>query len=382
MKQQLKIGIISHNYPSSSTDRQNAGIFVHDFAGELIKEKQNVFVVCPGKRDSKLKIQKVPVYWFGWGVNKKLGQLKIWHPFMIYDLILFFIKGLQRTNQIMEETKPNINLAMWAFPAGLFAYFVKKKFGIPYAIWVLGSDVYVYARFPIVGYLIKQTLREADYLLADGIDLANKVRIISGKKCLFLPSASQFVSKPATSITKNKNKITLSFIGRMELVKGPDIFLDALIKIKDQINKFEIHMLGDGSLLKGLKEKAQTEGIFNFIKFYGNVNDKTKIAQVLAMSDWLIIPSRSDSIPLVFSESMKNGTPLIVASLPDLKYLVQKYHIGLNFKSESVEQLAQILATLPSKKSQRVSFTRNTKKVAELFSIEKSVRSFLQIIHE
>lgn len=375
----MRIAIFTHNYPESKSDRQNAGIFVHDFARELTKQKNDVFVVCPGQKTTRLEIDNIPVYRFAWGRNKKLGQLKLWNPADLINLFQFLISGYQRAHKITSVIKPNLCLAMWAFPSGVFTYLLKKHLGIPYSIWVLGSDIYIYAKLPIVGYFIKKTLQEAEYLFADGIDLARKVESVSSKKCLFLPSASSFVSRKRKGESQNKKKIVLTFVGRMEPVKGPDIFINVLTKIKDKIKNFEIHLLGDGSLLPSLKNQVRDAGIENNIHFYGNVNDKQEIARVLSMSHWLIIPSRSDSIPLVFSEGMKNGAPVIASALPDLKYLINKYKVGIHFKPESENKLASIIANLPKLRRERTFFSQNTAKAAELFNIKKSAQEFLKV---
>lgn len=375
-----KILIITHNYPQNRLDRQNAGIFVHDFAKELIRQKVKVFVLCPGIKEDFLKIEGVPVFRFAWRGDKKLGQIKLWNPLELFDLFFFFKQGLRRLYEIVERKEPDVCLAMWAFPSGVFTYFLKKKFNVPYLIWALGSDIYVYAKLPLVGVFIKKVLKEAKILLADGIDLSREVKKISGRRCEFLPSASSFESFSG-SRQKKDGKTVLSFVGRMELVKGPDIFLEALARIKNSLNKFEVNFVGDGSLLPLIKQKARVAGIAEFIKFHGNLTNKLEIARILSGSHWLIIPSRSDSIPLVFSEGMKNGVPVVAASLPDLRYLVNKYKVGIHFQPESVERLADILITLPKRKRERTAFSRNTKKAAVIFNISQSARKFLTVIY-
>lgn len=382
----LHLAIFTHNYPDSINDRQNAGIFVYDIAQQL-QSFCNVTVFCPGNKNKKEKIGKVDVQWFEWR-GDKLGQLKIWKLNDFLSLTYFLIKGQKEAvNLIKADSSINAVLSMWAFPAGLFALKVRREFGIPYVVWALGSDIYVYGRVPILKNVIKNILWKADMLFADGIDLANKTSKLAGKKCYFLPSSSKFNNETIQNeYKKNKNKITLSFLGRLEKVKGPDVLIDALIKNKENISGYEIHIMGDGSLSSDLKNKASKNNLSESIIFHGNVHDPSKIKNILSISDWLIIPSRSDSIPLVFSESMKTGTPIIASNLPDLKYLVKKYHIGYFFKTENANSLSKILTQLSSKKSDRNIFHKNTKKVAKEFSIEESSKNlisiFKKIIHE
>lgn len=375
----MRIAIFTHNYPEDSLDRQNAGIFVHDLARELAKQGNGISVVCPGGKKILTEIEKISVYRFTWNEDKKLGQLKLWHPLDIIDFFLFFISGYYRSCEVSKKFKPDICLAMWAFPSGIFTYLLKMRLGIPYCIWALGSDIYIYAKLPIIGYFIRKVLQGAQYLFADGIDLAREVELISGKKCLFLPSASNFTPRKRNNL-QNKKKIRLAFVGRMEAVKGPDVLINALIEMKNQIKKFEVHMLGDGSLLSVLKSRVTEMGIVNNVRFYGNVGDKQEIANILFKSDWLIIPSRSDSIPLVFSEAMKSNIPVIAADLLDLKYLVSKYKIGYTFKAGDMFSLVSIISSLDKKSKDWRIFQKNTGRVAELFSVKNSAERLVRIL--
>lgn len=298
----------------------------------------------------------------------------------IAKYILSFFNGFKQIEKLKKENPDfDFALAMWAFPAGLFALWLKIRFKIPYATWSLGSDIYVYGKIPVLKELIRLILRQAKTRFADGIDLKNKVEVLSGKDCIFLPSSSKFekVKEGKKFSIKKGKKITLCFLGRMEPVKGPDIFLSALIKIKEKLPGFQVHFMGGGSLLDHLKGEAEKEGIMQYISFWGNVNDPEQIAAVLRASDWLVIPSRSDSIPLVFSEAMKIGVPVIAPEHTDLKYLVEKYKVGFTFKTADIDKLADIMKKLSKSSKIRNAFAENTKKAAELFSLEKSAKMLI-----
>lgn len=388
----MKIIIFTHNYPTSLSERRNAGIFVHEFARNLAKTN-SVSVVCPrnlsmnqNNNFEKIRFEGVDVYFFGWKGNKHLGKLKFWNPRDIYYAINLLMRGFRTISIAVQETRPDFAIAMWAIPGGFFAYFSKLIFGIPYVVWVLGSDFYVYAKIPGVGLLITHVLKNAKYIFADGISLSDKVGKTVGKKCFFLPSSTDINLSLKTKRdilnqkTKKGGQTVLTFIGRMEPIKGPDILLDAILQLKNKARNFKINFLGDGSLLPILKEKAARYGLKNRIKFYGNVDDKGIILKVLANTHWLIIPSRSDSIPLVFSEAMKVGVPIIASELDDLKYIINKYEVGICFKPENSEELSSILEKIDSWEKKRNIFKKNTGRVSKDFSLESSSKMLLKMI--
>ena len=268
---------------------------------------------------------------------------------------------------------------MWAFPAGLFTLWLRIRFGLPYSVWVLGSDIYVYGKFPIVRQVIALILKQAEYVFADGIDLKQRTEELANREVIFLPSASKMPSSEINKKKTFKKKIVLTFLGRMERVKGPDVFLAAILKIKTQLYRFKINFIGDGSLLNSLKEEARKQKITAFVDFYGNISEPKKISDILSEAHMLVIPSRSDSIPLVFSEAMKSGTPIIASDLPDLSYLVRKYKVGYTFKKEDSSDLAKIIVELLESKEKIQEFSSNTKEAARDFSVEGSVDKFLTL---
>lgn len=378
-----KILIITHNYPENSSDRQNAGIFVYDFATQLKKTNIDCYVVSLGKTDRKLIVSGIPVFWFKFSGEKSLLKLQLWNPMDLYNLIVIFWRGFEATQKAIKEVKPDYCLAMWAMPGGIFAYYAKLRFGVPYAVWALGSDIYIYGKRPFIKSVIKKVLKSANYLFADGIDLSQQVKLISAKKCVFLPSTTNFDDNIKSKLLKSntKKQVTLTFVGRLEPVKGPDILIDALILLENELNNFKVNIIGDGSLYQVLREKAKKEKFDKHVTFYGNVSNKKKIMSILKNSHWMIIPSRSDSIPLVFSEGMKAGVPIIASALPDLKHVITSYRVGHLFKPGKITELAKLLRKLPKAEKERKHFVQNTIKAAEDFSLETSSRKFISTIN-
>ena len=163
-------------------------------------------------------------------------------------------------------------------------------------------------------------------------------------------------------------------------MKGPDILVEALFGLGKKIDSFRVTIIGDGSLAGELKRKIRDGGLFSYVDFPGNISDKKRIGKILGNSDWLIIPSRSDSIPLVFSEAMKSSLPVICSGLPDLRYLIKKYKVGYLFRPGSSNELSRILKELPEKFRERTIFSGRTGKAAEDFGIEASAEKLMDLV--
>lgn len=376
----MNIGIITHNFPLSLKDRQNAGIFVNDIAQELaIKNRVTVF--SPAEEGRGNRVGGVKIVNFPTIKGKKLGDFKFWNPIDAVRFFSLFIGGFLKLSGFIKKNKIDVNVVMWAFPSGVFSYFAKKIYKIPYVTWCLGSDIYVYGKLPLIKYVVRAILRSSDFVFADGIDLAKEVESISGRKCIFIPSASKAKFKRG-HIKREKGVISLAFVGRMESIKGPDIFLEALGLIGEDLSKFKAYFIGDGSLLETLKKKVKDMHLDKQIVFYGNIDDFQRISDVTRVTDWLVIPSRSDSIPLVFSEAMKCATPVVTSDLPDLKYLIEKYKVGYLFNKGDFRSLASIMRRLPDSDKERNMFSKNTKLAAINFSIEKSSERLMSYLNK
>ncbi len=375
----MKIAIFTHNFPSDAKDLNNAGIFVFNIAEELSK-KNKVWVFCPHEsKHSISKIGKVNVFWFRRGTKNQLGSVNLKNPVGLINLSLFFLRAFTVIPSYIKKTnRPDVCIAMWAWPSGLFALVVKKIYKVPYIIWALGSDINKYSKMPFMGWLIRSILQNADMLYADGIELTKDVENISSENCEFLPSSTKVESIKVNR--NNHDKIVISFLGRMESVKGPDILVGALIDIKNKLTDFEINMIGDGSMFDDLKKKIEDNNLEKYITFWNS--DRARNMKLIAQSDWIVIPSRGDSIPLIFSEAMKLKVPVLASNLPDISFLLEKYKVGYTFKTENSSDLGRLILTLKKHKTQRETFVKNTSKAAKDFSIEESTKRLYNRLHE
>ena len=94
-----------------------------------------------------------------------------------------------------------------------------------------------------------------------------------------------------------KKENLIIFVGRLERVKGCDIFLNALALL--DLRDFEVRILGDGSLKQDLKQIAKNLGLnVNFLGNVKNVDEHYKSAKIIVSS------SISEGLPMVLIESL------------------------------------------------------------------------------
>ncbi len=222
-------------------------------------------------------------------------------------------------------------------------------------------------------------LRDANKQFADGYQLAEDVSNISGKPCEFLPSTRQL---PVCGLPfdQSMTPYRLCFLGRWHPNKGIDLLLEALLLLedKDWENIEEVRIAGGGpmeNLVKKHVTKLQNNDRPVNLSGY---QDKFGAAELLVWSDYVIIPSRIESIPVIFSDAMQVKRPVITMPVGDLPKLLKSATCGYITEEVSSTALAdKIKEAIQSK----TSMTKELEITRKKFNLKNIVRSFVETIN-
>ena len=370
----MRIGIITHNYPSNRKDRKDAGIFLYDFAHELAKS-HDVFVLCPYFEGKKGKYKNVPVSWFDWGGGKeKFGNWSLISPTTPIKFLKLMLNGTKETSKFVKKHDLDFLLAAWALPSGVFAWQANRSLGVPYATWSLGSDLNVFANIPITRQLISFSLKNADVRFANSHKLCSKIKLLSGGKGVFMPAITSFEIKKPKNIKLSSNNLYFLYVGRLEKIKGPDILINTVKTLAESLDNFRVNIIGDGTLEQELKKIVDDHNLGNIINFLGR-RGKEDVAGYMAASDCLIIPSRNESLPLVMIEAANVGLPIIASDVGDCKRIIDSYNVGYSFPAEDEKMLLEkMVAVVESGKSFKRDYKKRLKTFANDFTQSEAVR--------
>ena len=82
---------------------------------------------------------------------------------------------------------------------------------------------------------------------------------------------------------KSKKKYNILFLATKEFQKGIyDLILAINYLIKQQINNFELNIVGNGPEMEFIKNEVLRLELKSFVKFHGTITDKTRIRKVLS----------------------------------------------------------------------------------------------------
>lgn len=377
----MNIQIITSSFPAYPHDASGtAGLFVRSFAAALVKEGHTVIVQPVARKkhyipDAGIIIEPLP-----WkGGDKELASLNLFSPKTWITILYFFIEGKKKAIEIHKKFNIDYTLCMWALPAGLLGYWIKTTLNKPYDVWVLGSDIWKIKKIPFFGKsILKKIIKKSDRVFADGVGLSQAVKKITGRACEFLPSSRLLprIDNPNPRLDNNDESVLhLLFVGRYHLNKGPDLLLEAFLKL-DQIyqKKLRLHMYGIGPLKNSLQQFIKTHHLEEFIDLHDGINANELVSR-LNQSDYLVIPSRIESIPVIFSDALQCGVPVIATPVGDLKDLIFKYQCGIIADDCSSKALVQALEKACNEKSSF--YANNTKKLYAQFNPTRTVQKWL-----
>jgi len=377
----MNICIITSSFPSHPSDMVKAP-FLIDFIDSLKRRGHQVFVYTQDRKGLKEQfIKGIRIEWFPWmKTEKPIASLNPFHPFDLLRLWSFFRNGKDRVIPFLKENQMDVCLALWLLPGGWLANHAYRQTGIPYSVWSLGSDIYRYGKNPLLYPLMKRVIHEARGVFADGFDLSRKIEERFGRRCYFLATTRTL---PSSTLLKDKGKSAdrpygFLFVGRFEKVKGIDLLLQSVAGWIEKRSDVQLTLVGKGSLEDWARSFVHRNNLEGQVLFTGNISDD-ELARLYESSDCIVIPSRSDSIPLVFSEALKFNKELIVTDVGDMGELGRKYGVADVVPPEDPMALREAMKGKVKFRDQRPKAMEEEKRedLKRLFNLETSVDRFL-----
>lgn len=348
-----------------------------DFAHEL-SMRAKVTVVAPAPHTSVDTKGNLTVSRFA--VDRlPLSLLKANDPRHWKKILKTLVAGQNAVTQIVTKDNPDYLFALWALPSGYWARVAAKRSQTNFGIWALGSDIWSLGKVPLVKSVLAKTLSSSAHRFADGVQLSNDVERISRLPCSFLPSSRAFPMNEKR-VYRHSPPYRLGFLGRWHHNKGIDILLDALhlLNSADWDNIEHIQIYGGGPLEAQVTSSIQRLNEENRPVTLGGFIDKRQASELLSSVDYAIIPSRIESIPVIFSDCIKAKAGIICTPVGDLPDLLEQYTVGVCADDTSPHALASAIAT--ALRSPPIQFSAGMEDAAEQFDISSSVEKFLLTI--
>lgn len=213
----------------------------------------------------------------------------------------------------------DLSLANFAIPGGLVAGWLKKKFGIPYAIISHGQDIPWFFPRQLGLYHAFFYLKIRAILMASvkNIMLTSSMKVSADK---MLPSSQRiknviirngcdiekFTPAPQSSISD----FTIIFVGRLREQKDPFTFLKTLKELHKRELSFKARIIGDGPLRKRMQAFIDKHLPDCEIEITGWL-DKNEMLKAYHNASLLVSTSKDEGMSIALLEALSTGLYVI-----------------------------------------------------------------------
>lgn len=365
--------LVTSSFPIAGDGSEAAGSFVVDLVEELATHI-DVRVVAPGRfAEREQWSQNVAVHRYA-APSRPLSTLKPWRPDDLRWMSRIWRGGMQATREAAANEVTSI-LALWALPCGAWARQIAFESEVEYSVWMLGSDVWSLGRLPVVRGVLRTVMCNARVRYADGLKLAQDCEAICALPVEFLPTTRAITTRNPSPRSATP-PYRFVFIGRWHRNKGIDLLLNALSILDDDDWECiaEIAIYGGGPLQSVVQEKARPLLDAGRPLVMGGFLPKAEAERAIVRADWVVIPSRIESIPVVFSDAVKLGRPVVATPVGDLPQLMAG---GCGIICGSIDASAVALAIRAACRD-REPRARSLAACAEKFSLHSVAKRILR----
>ena len=366
--------IVTSSFPAI-TGENFEGVCVEVFAETLVRLGHHVTILthCVQKhyyKDSPL----LKVNRFYWAKQvKPMSMLSIRHDFG--KIGLYFANGLKEASKIARDHNIDFVICAWALPSGLLGLYLKQRYGIPYVIWSLGSDIWSYASFWVTRGILRRIFNHAVRIYADGFSLIEEIHAITQNKASFLPTSRILPKMASSNLSLNPALTHFLFVGRYHTNKGPDILVEAIHLLPSDLQeKSYFHFFGIGDMKGDLKFLIEKYNLTRCIHLNDLINNYN-LSRYLEAVDFLVIPSRVESIPVILSDALQKGCPIIATNVGDMGDLLTQHDIGHLSQRADPQCLSAALSEAMSGKKIAID---QIQRFYHLFDPVVNVKKFLQ----
>lgn len=161
----------------------------------------------------------------------------------------------------------------------------------------------------------------------------------------------------------DRKKVTITYVGRLESIKGVDDFLAAVVPLKQEHLDIDIQVIGwykDGHPLVSRYERD--------VRFTGLRED---IPAILSTTDIFVLPSHSEGLSNALMEAMASGCACVASEVGGNGFLIQNGVSGLLFPAGDRAALqAHIRRLIGDSDKRRAVGEAARKRIEEHFSWE------------
>ena len=285
------------------------------------------------------------------------------------DLKLGFIPGIRTLNILREigrqAERPDIIVSM-SLMYGVVGYLARKFFGLPYCIYVLGSNWYTARDRKSGGFAFRFGIKNCDVLIA-------QTSIIRDDVLKYFPEIrTEVIPNGITLPGRRAEGDKIISLGRLHRVKGLEYLIEAVRGIE---NCPEVLIAGSGPEEAGLRQMAKGLNI----RFLGRV---LKTRDVFTQGRFYVLPSLSEGLPQAALEAMSYGLPVIATRVGGVPEIIDHGRTGFLVEPGDPAALRKHMEKLIHDPDLNAAMSRHCLEEARKYSWENIIERFDRVLTE
>lgn len=152
------------------------------------------------------------------------------------------------------------------------------------------------------------------------------------------------------SLNIPQGAMVVGMAGRLEPVKGPDIFIEAAAMVFAEYPGAFFLIAGDGNMRRILEERIEATGIKKNIRLLGWRED---IPEILSALDIFVLPSLNEAVGMALVEAQAAGVASIASRVGGVPEVVSDGRTGILVEPENPCELAEAIKGLLSDDEKR-----------------------------
>lgn len=287
----------------------------------------------------------------------------------IFNMWVHIVYGFLFMKRYIKIIKPDFILVYFLLPSGIPAMYYAKKFDIPNAVFIGGSDILYNSKSiqKSLAYILSMT----DKIIVTSNHIRQIVKIkhsINDKNIINIPYGIKINS--LGKINKKYGPIKILCVQRLVKSKGTH-YLIAAIKnlVESNYNNIVLDIIGDGEEIDNLRKMTEEFNLSKVITFHGNI-DNDKINNYYTEADIFVFPTLAEGFGIVLLEAMVAGNIIVATNCTSIPDIIKHERNGLLFQPGDVGELTNILKKIIDNIKKYKYMSDNAKKDVRMFDIK------------
>lgn len=377
----MKILVISHEYPPIGGGGANACLFL---TREFARTGHEVTVLTAKfGQQSEDEVTSEGVV-----LKRVKCKRKNEASSSFVEMLSYLLSAWKKAGKLVRQNGYDFCVVFFGIPSGPLAFYLKKRYKLPYLIRSGGGDIPGTQKrfetvYKVLGPALRMVWKESAGIVANSEGLKKRAGGFESRYPIYVVENgvdSDFF-KPDTN-KRDENTINILFVSRLIERKGLQFIIPKLKNIKKEVcektNKsVRLTVVGDGPYRGDLENLVNECDCRDLVHFLGQ-KTKDSLDVIYQSADLFILPSRWEGMPNVVLEAMASGLPIVMTPCEGSGELVTD-----NGYISDIDSFDSKIIKICVDENLRNEMSQNSiNAVKRRFSWNRAAREYIKLMHE